>query len=182
MTTTTRPSSTAPRSRRRLLIGVLAAFFVLSAAGVAGLYRLDYEFRHPKPDSGRPGAWMTVGSEEVSRFAHVAVPTAAADVRWAYRNGFQDDFAVLAFRLPQAELDDFRGSLPVTGWAERKYSDNGVLSGFLHAGAPDPSHVFPLACGSFYSPGPAKRIGTSVCFAGQADGTNQLWISAMHTP
>ncbi|MER7704271.1 hypothetical protein ABTX81_15390 [Kitasatospora sp. NPDC097605] len=125
---------------------------------------------------------MTVSSEEVSRFARVPVPTAAVDVRWAYQNGFQDDLAFLSFRLPQAGLDDFKSSLPVTRWREGGYIDSGDLDGFLHMGAPDPSTVSSLTCGSFYSPGAAKQVGTTACFAGQADGTSQVWVSAMQTP
>ncbi|MFE7563223.1 hypothetical protein [Kitasatospora sp. NPDC057500] len=178
----TQPSCDPRRTRRRRVIGILVIGpLVLLAAGVALLYWAYEQDLHPKPDSGRPGAWMTVSSDEVSRFARVPVPTAAVDVRWAYQNGFQDDLAFLAFRLPQTGLNEFRDSLPVTEWREGKYIDSGDLGGFLHIGAPDPSTVSPLACGSFYSPGGAKQVGTTVCFAEQADGASQVWVSAVQT-
>ncbi|MFF2953604.1 hypothetical protein ACFVVU_19935 [Kitasatospora sp. NPDC057965] len=164
-----------------MLIGGFTALVVLVAAAVGGLYWLDYESRHPEPDSGRPGAWMSTSADEVSRFAHVGIPAAAIDIRWGYQNGFQDDFAVLAFRVPQAGLEDFKGTLTVSGWAESRYVQGVDLAGFQHVGAPDPSSTLPLTCGDFYSPGPAKQIGTRVCLAARDDGTSQVWVSAFQT-
>ncbi|WP_159424989.1 hypothetical protein [Streptomyces sp. TLI_053] len=172
----------APRSRRKLLVAVLAAVLLLLAAGVGGLYWVDYDLRHPKPDSGRPGAWMTMDAAEVSLFTRVAIPTGADDVRWGYREGFQDDFAVLAFRLSQAGLEEFRRPLPVTEWAERTYIESVDLDGFQHIGAPDPSNASPLTCGGFLSPGQAKNVATRICVASRPDGTGQVWVSAFHTP
>ncbi|MFF7592096.1 hypothetical protein ACFZCK_31910 [Kitasatospora purpeofusca] len=174
--------STAPRTRWRLLVGVLVALVSLSAAAVGGLYWLDYQFRHPEPDSGRPGAWMSVGADEVSRFTRVVIPAQADDVRWGYRKGFQDDFAVLSFRIPQAGLEDFRGSLHVSDWAENKYIQSVDLDGFVHIGAPDPSSASPLTCGGYISPGTAKNVATRICVASRSDGTSQVWVSAFHTP
>ncbi|WP_157855249.1 hypothetical protein [Kitasatospora purpeofusca] len=182
MSSTIRPAPAAPRSRRRLLLGVLAAFILLLAAGVAGLYWVDYDLRHPKPDSGRPGAWMTVDRDEVSGFAHVTVPVSAQDVRWGYQNGFQDDFAVLAFRIPQDELEEYKSSLPASEWTDRQYVQRVDLDGFQHIGAPAPSTTSPLTCGGFYTPGKAKNIGTRICLTSRSDGTSQVWVSAFHTP
>ncbi|MFD7413699.1 hypothetical protein [Kitasatospora purpeofusca] len=182
MSSTTRPAPAAPRSRRRLLLGLLTVFLLLLAAGVAGLYWVDYDLRHPKADSGRPGAWMTVDRDEVSGFAHVTVPVSAEDVRWGYQNGFQDDFAVLAFRIPQGELEEYKGSLAASGWADTKYVPQIDLDGFQHIGVPAPSTTSPLTCGDFYTLGKAKNIGTRVCVASRSDGTSQVWVSAVHTP
>ncbi|MFD8320473.1 hypothetical protein [Kitasatospora purpeofusca] len=175
-------AATAPRTRWRLLIGVLVALGLLSAAAVGGLYWLDYEFRHPAPDSGRPGAWMSVDANEVSRFTRVGIPAQADDIRWGYKKGFQDDFAVLTFRIPQTGLDDFQGGLPVSRWAENKYIQSVDLDGFLHIGAPDPSNASPLTCGGYLSPGKAKNVATEICVASRSDGTSQVWVSAFHTP
>ncbi|MFJ8434504.1 hypothetical protein ACIQ9P_24710 [Kitasatospora sp. NPDC094019] len=182
MSSTTRTAPATARSRRRLLLAVLAAFLLLLAAGVGGLYWVDDDLRHPKPDSGRPGAWMTVDRDEVSRFAHVTVPVSAEDIRWGYQNGFQDDFVVLAFRIPQGELEQYKSALPASGWTDTSYVPQIDLDGFQHIGAPDPSTTPPLTCGDFYTPGPAKNIGTQVCVASRSDGTSQVWVSAVHTP
>ncbi|MFF2661367.1 hypothetical protein ACFVUH_28880 [Kitasatospora sp. NPDC058032] len=170
------------RTRRRRMIGIMVIGpLVLLTAGVALLYWAYEQDRRPKPDSGRPGAWTAVSSEEVSRFVRVGIPAAAADVRWAYQNGFQDDLAVLAFRLPQAGLEDFKSGLPVSGWAETGQQPVIDMDGFQHAGAPDPSDAHPLTCGGFLSPAPAKRIATRVCLAPQPDGTSQVWVRAFQT-
>ncbi|MFB7671036.1 hypothetical protein ACFC26_06410 [Kitasatospora purpeofusca] len=174
--------ATASRTRWRLLVGVLAALVALSAAAVGGLYWLDDRFRHPEPDSGRPGAWMSVGADEVSLFTRVAIPAQADDVRWGYQKGFQDDFAVLAFRIPQAELDAFQSRLHVSSWSESKYIQSVDLNGFQHIGAPDPSNASPLICGGYFSPGTAKNVATRICVASRSDGTSQVWVSAFHTP
>ncbi|MGW2543584.1 hypothetical protein ACWC5I_22585 [Kitasatospora sp. NPDC001574] len=155
---------------------------VLLGAAVGLLFWADAEFRHPKPDSGRPGAWTTTTSEEVARFAHVEVPGSAADVRWGYQLGFQDDLAALAFRIPQAEVDAFLASLPVPAWKESRHVAAIDLDNLLHIGAPDPSSMFPLTCGDYYSPGGGKRIGTTVCLAPWPDGTRQVWVTAAHFP
>ncbi|MER6365033.1 hypothetical protein [Kitasatospora sp. NPDC001527] len=176
------PFSDPRRTRRRRLIGVLVAGpLILLAAGVALLYWAYEQDRHPKPDSGRPGAWMTVSSEEVSRFARVGIPASAVDVRWAYQNGFQDDLAFLAFRLPQTGLEDFKSGLPVSEWTDSGHQLAIDMDGFQHAGAPDPSDAHPLTCGGFLSPAPAKRIATRVCLAPQPDGTGQVWVRAFQT-
>ncbi|MER5355896.1 hypothetical protein ABT093_36950 [Kitasatospora sp. NPDC002551] len=182
MTSPARTPSAVGRSRRRLLIGALTALVLLMAAAVGGLYWLDYQDRHPKPDSGRPGAWMTTSSDEVSRFAHVGIPTAAIDIRWGYQNGFQDDLVALAFRLPQAGLEDFKATLPVSEWSAKKYVQGAYLDGFQHIGAPDPTNSFPLTHGGFQSLSTAKRISTSVYLAPWPDGTTQVWVSAVHSP
>ncbi|MFF7455098.1 hypothetical protein [Kitasatospora sp. NPDC008115] len=177
----TRPSPDPRRTRRRLIGILVIGPLVLLTAGVALLYWAYEQDRHPKPDSGRPGAWMTVSPEEVSQFTRVGIPAAAADVRWGYQNGFQDDFAVLTFRLPQTGLEEFKGALAVSEWAESTYVQSVDLAGFQHVGAPDPTSMLPLSCGDFYSPAPAKNIATRVCLAPQPGGTSQVWVSAFQT-
>ncbi|MFF2351656.1 hypothetical protein ACFVVL_17945 [Kitasatospora sp. NPDC058115] len=178
-----RPPSSGrrPISRRRLIGILVVGPLVLLATGVALLTWAYEQDRRPKPDSGRPGAWTTVSSEEVSRFTRVGIPVAAVDVRWAYQNGFQDDLAFLAFRLPQTGLEDFKSGLPVSEWTDGGQQPVLDADGFQHAGAPVPSDARPLTCGGFLSPAPAKRIATRVCLAPHPDGTSQVWVRAFQT-
>ncbi|MGW3040852.1 hypothetical protein ACWC9T_12560 [Kitasatospora sp. NPDC001159] len=171
--------------RRHVLLGVVLPL-VLIAGAVGGLYWLREQVNHPAANSGRPGSWMTVSSEQVTEFTRVRPPASASELHWAYRKGFQDDLAFLSFRLPPGEEQGFLNGLgiAVKPDADTDFGTN-VLEGFRQAGAPDPKAAGPLRHGSVIAeplPGHNKRLGESVWLAVEADRGTRVWVHAVDAP
>ncbi|MED7954697.1 hypothetical protein [Streptomyces sp. BE303] len=174
--------------RRRVWIWVLVVLplALLGAVGYVA-FRADAELRHPEPNSGRPGSWMTtLTATEISEFTQVPIPAGAVDARWGYTKGFQDDTAVLAFRLPADEVDRFTAGLREATWKEAaRPPDTGALRDLQRIGAPDPLSALTLRYGTFVShlPGHTKRVASQVWLGPSAgDSPVQVWVYAMNVP
>ncbi|MFF2000951.1 hypothetical protein ACFVYP_07645 [Kitasatospora sp. NPDC058201] len=160
---------------------------VLPAGAAGGLYWLVEQDRNPTADSGRPGSWVTtMTSAEISDFAQVPIPAGASDVRWGYVEGFQDDTAVMAFRLSADAVDSFAAGLGGAQWKDAAPAPrNSALRDLRHIGAPDPSGVLTLRRGIFVShqPGHTKRVESQV-WLGSRTGIDpvQVWVYAMNVP
>ncbi|MFE7526709.1 hypothetical protein ACFU7Y_13400 [Kitasatospora sp. NPDC057542] len=174
------------RKQRWVLLLAIVAPLALVGAAVGGLYWLREWDRHPAPDSGRPGSWMTVTSEFVMEFSRVRPPASAGEVHWAYQKGFQDDSAYLSFRLPPGEEERFLADLKMTVKPSfENRVDSSALTGFQRAGAPDPKAAGPLREGSFLAeplPGHNKRLAATVWLAAEADGGTRVWVDAGDSP
>ncbi|MFJ9443950.1 hypothetical protein ACIRRH_19045 [Kitasatospora sp. NPDC101235] len=168
-----------------LLLAIVVPLALVGAA-VGGLYWLREWDRHPAPDSGRPGSWMTVTSEFVTEFSRVRPPASASEVHWAYQKGLQDDAAFLSFRLPPGEEERFLADLRVTVKPSFKnYVGDGTVEGLQRAGAPDPRGAGPLREGSFLAeplPGHNKRLAATLWLASEADGGTRVWVEAGDSP
>ncbi|MFF1902504.1 hypothetical protein [Kitasatospora sp. NPDC058218] len=174
-----------PTRRWWLAAALVVLPVLLLAAIVGGLRWIDEADRHPAPDSGRPGAWVTtMTAAQVAEFAQVRIPASAADLRWGLQNGFQDDVAVLAFRLPQGEDASFTESLGVGRWDDGGAMDSTALAHFQHVGSPAPPASLPLREGEIKSwqPGHSKAVATTVWLAPGTDGFTQVWVYAMDVP
>ncbi|MQS12384.1 hypothetical protein F7Q99_08810 [Streptomyces kaniharaensis] len=119
-------------------------------------------------------------------FTRVRPPGSASELRWAYQKGFQDDLAVLSFRLPPGEEAGFLAGLGITVRPSGKRPlDDLPRRGFQQAGAPDPGGAGALRDGSFLAeplPGHSKRLSATVWLASEADGGTRAWVYAMDAP
>jgi hypothetical protein len=104
-----RSSAHSGKSRFGALPWALTAVLV-SALGLASLTGVLSGSRTVEKSSARSGqnAWKdTATREDVEKYMGLRVPADADDVRWAYRNGFQDDAAALTFTGPSERMETF---------------------------------------------------------------------------
>ncbi|MEV6652417.1 hypothetical protein [Streptomyces sp. NPDC051219] len=60
---------------------------------------------------GRGWKWRKGGAQEAASAMKVAVPSAATDLRGAIRDNFQDSAYLLAFVVPDSDVNAFVNSL-----------------------------------------------------------------------
>ncbi|MFF2042267.1 hypothetical protein ACFVVX_17715 [Kitasatospora sp. NPDC058170] len=169
------------RTRRRLVAWLAAIALAGAVALVGGVYWLDEQDRHPAPDSGRPGSWVTgATSARVADFAHLRIPASAVELHWGYQIGFQGDYAVLSFRLPEGDTAGFVQATGVVRWDTAWPPDGTALKAFQHIGAADPTALPMIRRGSLVPESPGHdATGVVIWIASEPGGTDQIWVEAV---